>query len=237
MRLRSNLPYMAYKVASPPPAQRSGARLTFTFARNLELLTLNGNLLRTEEKAVPACKSPDSISQFLGMTLRNILTGSGIRHEDLSFLPEKRNPDNNDQNLVFSFETREDLPNYLKNLRALHTLYQKFCALVSNADGTNRTANPKNFAYRLLPEWSANEKEKTILQLERLLSSGTPTDYETFKKFLKHCWLELPWEDKNSPFILGNEIIDWLARKKGSESEAEKVANSLKPNRQEHSGF
>ena len=218
MRLISSVPTMAYKAAIPAPVQRSGARLTFTLERNVEHLD---NL----QTAVPATNEPMDLLLELDSLLQFILKQSGIKRLDLATPAKKGNATLNDNALVFSFETRKDLPNYLENLRALHTLYQKFCDLV-NADGTNRTANPENFAYRLLPEWSASERENSVLILERLVSTGTPTNYEKQKQFLEHCCLELPSADKNTPFNLEERIIDWLARKEGSESKAEKVADS-----------
>ncbi|MFN9690535.1 MAG: hypothetical protein ACK551_00325 [Vampirovibrionales bacterium] len=221
---------MAYKAAIPPTVQRSGARLTFTFAPNVEHL----NNLQT---AVPATKDPTDLLLELDALLQFILKQSYIKRLDLATPAKKGNATLNDNALVLSFETRQDLPNYLENLRALHTLYQKFCALVNNADGSNRTANPKNFAYRLLPEWSANDEENRVLNSKRVVSSGPPTGYKTFEQFFKYCNDEVPCAFNSNPFILGEKMIAWLARKEGSESEAETAARSLEPNRQEHSGF
>ncbi len=125
---------------------------------NFELLNPDGNLFRTVEKVVPALLNPMSLYMKWDAQLKHILTQRGFELPDLDSSMMYNHVNNAS---VFSFGTRKDLPNYLQNLYALHTLFQEITNPILTKNGQNISEDPAHYAFTLHPSLKKTDSEKT----------------------------------------------------------------------------
>ncbi len=163
---------MAYKPASPPPAQRSGMKLSLLVKPNVQLINLNGNPFRTVEKVVPAQLPMQVLHLKLYVQLKEILTKMGVNLIDLSPMS-----DFNFHKSVssVSFTTNQKHPNYAENVLRLHVL----------AEMLKKTPQLKSLAYRFKITNELDDRDKEVLsiiqartQFERQLKPKASDDLE-----------------------------------------------------------
>ena len=166
------------------PIQRSGAKLNFLVQPKIDVFSPNGNPFRTIEKPVPASLSPASLFLQFDATLKYILIKMGIDFSDLEY---KMSYNTEDGSSAFSFETRKDLPNYLKNLRLLNNVFKQ----IKEALHTQAKANSPH-AYLLFSHLDLTPRELEIQHLER---SFAATSKQETLSLLYRCLGATPPQD------------------------------------------